>query len=67
MGHRGKIIIAAEMDALTPWKSYHSWHPGERKKIKRRFNKRQRKAAKTELVHFNVGQTKVCLTSLVTN
>ena len=46
MGHRGKMKGGDEYDALSPWKRYYHWQPGERKRIKRGYNKRQRKAAK---------------------
>lgn len=32
-----------EYDALTRWKSFFHWRPGQRKKIKRAYNKRFRK------------------------
>jgi hypothetical protein len=37
---------ALEYDALTRWKRFLSFAPGERKKIKRAFNKRERKYLK---------------------
>ncbi len=33
-----------EYDALTGWKRYCFWQPGERKKIKRGYRKRLRKS-----------------------
>jgi hypothetical protein len=32
-----------EEDALTAWKRYVRWAPGERRRIKRGFNRRQRR------------------------
>jgi hypothetical protein len=43
MGHRGVLKGTAEWDALTWWKNVLHWRPGERKRIKRKYNKRQRK------------------------
>ncbi len=37
MGHKEKMIDGDECDGLTPWK------PGERKRIKHKFNRRIRK------------------------
>lgn len=37
------MIDGDEMDALTRWKRYLHWAPGERKRIKRQYNKRQRR------------------------
>ena len=48
MGHRGKMIDGDEMDAFNRRQRCH-WKQGRLKGIKRRFNKRQRKAAKTNL------------------
>ena len=49
MGHRGRLHGAAEWDALTMWRKHLHWKPGEIKIIKRRYNKRQRKIAATEI------------------
>jgi len=35
-----------EYDGLTKWKKYLHWRPGERKRIKRRYNKRARRAGR---------------------
>ncbi len=43
MGHRGRMSNGRECDALTRWKNVSHWNPGERGKIKRQYNKRQRK------------------------
>lgn len=48
MGHRGKMRGAIEYDALSKWKNYLRWQPGERKWIKRRYNKRMRRLARVE-------------------
>ena len=42
MGHRGKMIDGDEYDGLTRWKRYYHWKPGERKQLKRKYNKRDR-------------------------
>lgn len=42
------MIDGAEMDALTRWKNYLHWNPGERKAIKRQYNKRQRRMLQAE-------------------
>jgi len=43
MGHKERMIGGDEYDAFTGWKKYLRWRPGTRKKIKRKFNKRQRR------------------------
>ena len=40
---RIKLKSGDEYDALTKAKKFHYWKPGERKKIKRGYNKRLRK------------------------
>ena len=40
---RIKLKTADEWDALTKAKKYFSWRAGQRKKIKRRYNKRLRR------------------------
>lgn len=52
MGHREPMHSGEEYDALTRTKKFYYWHPGERKSIKRRFNKRQRREARMALVRF---------------
>jgi len=37
-----------EFDALTGWKKVLYWHPGQRKWVKRKYNKRLRKQLKRE-------------------
>lgn len=49
MGHKGRLANAREWDALTQWKNVTHWKPGERKAIKRQYNKRQRKLEKMVL------------------
>ena len=39
-----------EYDALTKAKQYYGWKPGTRKKIKRKYNKRQRKTIRFDEV-----------------
>lgn len=41
-----QIKDADEQDALTGWKKYLHWRPGERKKVKRKANRRERREAK---------------------
>lgn len=43
MGHKTPLKSGDEYDALTPWKRFEIWRAGDRKKIKRRFNKRVRR------------------------
>ena len=38
-----------EYDAFTGWKRYLHWRPGERKRIKRGYNRRARRLAKLEI------------------
>jgi hypothetical protein len=35
-----------EYDALTPWKRFLRWRSGQRKKIKKRYNRRERRLLK---------------------
>ena len=49
MGHRGRLINGDEWDALSPWKRFLHWRPGERKRIKRGYNRRQRQAWRLSL------------------
>lgn len=49
MGHRERMIDGDEFDALTRWKRILRWRGGERKKMKRKFNKRIRRKVKREL------------------
>ena len=46
MGHRAKMVSGDEYDALTKGHNLLNWRPGQRKAIKRRFNKRQRSAVR---------------------
>ena len=46
MGHRERLRGGDEYDALTRWQRFLRWRPGQRRAIKRRFNKRQRRAWK---------------------
>lgn len=43
MAKRIKMINADEFDALTHWKKYLKWQTGERKYIKTKYNRRERK------------------------
>jgi len=43
MGHHETLKSGDEQDALTGWRKVLSWRAGQRKKIKRRYNKRIRK------------------------
>lgn len=42
------MINGDEYDALTQWKRFLHWRPGERKAIKRRYNKRVRRRGREE-------------------
>lgn len=48
MGHRGQKKTGEEWDAFTNWREVVFWQRGELKRVKRRYNKRQRKAAKMQ-------------------
>jgi hypothetical protein len=41
---------ADEHDALTGWRKYLIWRPGERKAIKRRVSKRERRTKGQDIV-----------------
>lgn len=41
------MIDGDEYDALTPWRKYIRWRSGERKRIKRRYNRRARRLARS--------------------
>lgn len=47
--NRIPFIDGEEQDALTRWKRYLHWKPGERKRIKRQYNKRIRRNTKRSL------------------
>jgi hypothetical protein len=49
MGHREELKSGDEYDALTRGKRYHRFRAGTRQKIKRQFNKRQRREARDDL------------------
>jgi hypothetical protein len=42
------FINGDEQDALTKWKSVYNWRPGQRKRVKRRYNRRMRRIVKRE-------------------
>lgn len=46
MAHRIPTIDGDEYDALTPSRKYHRWRAGERRRIKRRYNRRVRRLAR---------------------
>jgi len=46
MGHRGKLIDGDEWDALTRRRHFVCWRVGERKRIKNKYWRRQRRAAR---------------------
>jgi hypothetical protein len=41
-----------EYDALTRWKRFLRWRPGERKAIKRGYNKRARRVARERIAKW---------------
>jgi hypothetical protein len=49
MGHRETLKSGDEYDALTRAKRYYGFRAGVRQKIKRQFNKRQRREARDDL------------------
>lgn len=46
---RGPLISGDEQDAVTGWRRFLSWRPGERAKIKRKIRRRERHKAKQEI------------------
>lgn len=38
-----------EVDAFTRWRHYLNWKPGQRKRIKRGYNRRERQMVKQEI------------------
>jgi hypothetical protein len=49
MAKRIPMNTGDEYDALTKWKKYVHWKAGERKAIKRRYNRRERRKSITEV------------------
>ena len=46
MAKRIPMTNGDEYDALTRWRKVLTWRAGERKKIKRRYNRRERRMGK---------------------
>lgn len=46
MGHREPLKSGDEYDALTRWRRYLRFRPGQRKAMKRAVNRRNRKSGK---------------------
>ena len=46
MEHRLPLKSGDEFDALTRWRRYLHWEPGERRRIKRAYRKRARREQK---------------------
>lgn len=46
MAKRIKLIDGDEQDALTPYKRHVHWHAHARKRIKRKYNRRERRTEK---------------------
>lgn len=46
MGHRGKMTSGIEVDVFTGWRRYYRFRPGVIRRVKRGYNKRQRKGAR---------------------
>ncbi len=51
MAKRIPMKTGDEYDAFTWWKRYCHWRPGERKRIKRGYNRRARRLAKMEIAY----------------
>jgi hypothetical protein len=49
MGHRIPLVSGDEYDALTRGRHYLHWKPGDRRKIKRRYRRRERAVGKRQL------------------
>jgi|GEM_PF-6083279 len=43
------MISGDEVDALTRWRKYLKWRAGERKRVKQKYNRRERKSVKLKL------------------
>ena len=43
------MISGDEVDALTRWRKYLKWRSGERKRVKQKYNRRERKSVKLKL------------------
>lgn len=48
MGHRDKLIDGDEYDAVSGWRRYLKFKPGQRKAAKNAINRRDRRRAKRE-------------------
>ncbi len=44
-----RVVHEDEQDAYTGWRRVYPWKPGERKGIKRRTHKRERREARVEI------------------
>jgi len=49
MPKRIPMISGDEVDALTRWRKYLKWRAGERKRVKQKYNRRERKSVKLKL------------------
>jgi len=54
MGHREQMVNGDEYDAFTGWRRLLHWKPGERRRIKRAFNRRVRGMEKRALTAHEV-------------
>lgn len=50
MGKRIPLVGEAEQDALTGWRKVLSWKAGGRKLIKRKYNRRERRQVRRDLL-----------------
>jgi hypothetical protein len=46
---RVKLIDGDEYDALTRWRHLRFWHPGQRRSVKRKVNRRERRTQRDDV------------------
>lgn len=46
---RRRMANGDEVDAFSPWRKFLHWKPGERKAIKRKANRRERREGRDEI------------------
>jgi hypothetical protein len=49
MGHKQVLKRGDEVDAVSPWRRVHNFRAGDRRKVKRMLNKRERAEARQAL------------------
>ena len=46
--HRAPLIVGDEQDALTGWRKWFHWKPGQLRRIKNQYRRRIRRKAKQD-------------------